>query len=699
MNAIRTPILLPEEAPLVDAAAESPASLRVALLVAVLTLASVPAIVFRDVVPRAATLYGLASWPNPYFVPEHAALLYGATPLVVLSSCVLLLAPGLLLALAAGAGARIERWFLAALAISLVVVSAVTAITQALVGLRVQEGTFLALVAGCSVAAAGVLALVASRRTLPWPARRDFLALLPLALGPLAIFLALEPKFLWEAFNGDGAHALETARLLLRQSLPFWDRAASNLASFPGLTSMTFAYPASWFVRLFGQLEVAARLPFLLAIAAVWAGVIELARAGRDWKPDQATRWLVWAGLLPFVLAMAYAATYSPYSADIAMPAAQDALLIAMFLAGAAALVEGRMGWFAAFAALTLLSLPNGLMLLALFLPATAVFLRPRNGRRVLLAAGMVAAMVLALALVPRLLGLLGLPQPGREYAGLSLLRYFAYLQWADWHRVAWIAVGCGIVPFLALFAWKLQDGVARALTATIAAYFLFFYFQGLTVVHHFSPAMVLPLVVCWRVAATLPALKRRRLMAGAAFAAVAATALAWPSDVRPYTAARDVGATIVDRVGGYQRGDPLAFQRGLLLRNVFPPDWDARMPGTTYGGPSVVFTYYAAHAEPGSTANYLIEPDTALPPLGWRRIASADGAALEVRSDAVMAAQLALRPAVDRGSPLFTLPRGMIFSSFPLPGGRIASTIDVLGRLGIDVRPLAKRLARPAAR
>ena len=79
--------------------------------------------------------------------------------------------------------------------------------------------------------------------------------ILMMVLVPMVLLIALTPKFFWENFNGDGVHAFESARLLLVQPLPFWPASAGEIASFPGITSMLFTFPTSWFIRLFGEFE------------------------------------------------------------------------------------------------------------------------------------------------------------------------------------------------------------------------------------------------------------------------------------------------------------------------------------------------------------------------------------------------------------------------------------------------------------
>ena len=237
---------------------------------AVTILAWLPALIGHPVVGRVASLAALAESPHPYFVPQHTALLYVWTPLVVASACILFMSPGLFLALALGAGQTVGRWVLSGLALSLVVLTPVVALAGMALGDSLRGRAFAVLVAACAL---GCLAVLAWRQrrgaALAWPFAEPHAAATALSMVavPVLVLVTLLPKFFWENFNGDGAHAFETTRLLLFQPLPFWDSQAGAIASFPGMTSMLFAFPAAWFVRLFGEVEVSARLPYLLVLA------------------------------------------------------------------------------------------------------------------------------------------------------------------------------------------------------------------------------------------------------------------------------------------------------------------------------------------------------------------------------------------------------------------------------------------------
>src|SRR6185503_15126179 len=317
-------------------------------------------------------------------------------------------------------------------------------------------------------------------------------------LVPAALVAILAPKFLWETFNGDGAHAFETARLAVRQFVPFWDPAAGPLATFPGMSTVLFAYPASWFMRLFGETEAAVRLPYLLVLVSTQAAIVAVAERGRD-AFGRGSYVLVWLALVAYTVVQAFSATYDPYSADLAMPGVPDTLQVFTFLGFVHSYLSRRWGWTAGFLLLTLMSSPSGLVLVVFML--AAMFLcagrgeRPAIRRATLMLFGVIAAMAVA----PPVLGALSLPRPGKEHGITGLLLRFAFLQFTDWHRVLWVVVPSGIFPFAAYLVWRRLDAAGRALLLVTTAQFALFFLQAYVMIHQFAPAMRLPLAPLWR--------------------------------------------------------------------------------------------------------------------------------------------------------------------------------------------------------
>jgi hypothetical protein len=673
---------------------EAVTTARIARLAGGILLLALPAILLNGVVATATGFHPLAEGPRPYFVPAHAGLLYFLVPLVVVSASVLFLAPGLLLSLAMGRGETAAQWLLSALAISLVGVSGVAGLVTGIAGSPVTGVRFgitcLALSAGC----AAVLAWRAGRTPLAWPLdHRGTRFILGLSLGvPFVLAAVLAPKFLWESFNGDGAHAFEASRLLVRNAVPFWPAGAGDIAHFPGITSALFTFPNAWYLRLFGEVEAAVRFPFLLHLSVLAAAILALAEQRAPASPRLVA--VVWTTLLAFALAMMFSATYDPYSADVALPATQDALVMVCFLGWAYSLLRREWGWLTLFTALCYTASPSGLLLIGFGLLAVPLVMRPRPLGWLLPAGAALLACMVAGGLLPRILEALGAPRPGQEHGPLGILRYFAFLQFTDWKRLGLVLIPCGIVPAIGLFLWRRQDPGTRLLTLVTLGYFLFFFFLAHISLHHFVPVMILPVVVAarlWNAEASSAAHWRLAWQVAAA----AAVLLSLPGSFALADGRRRVGAAITETVGGYTESAPEVLRATTLLHALFPYDWESSVPDSSYGGSPLAWNRYARRGPITQETNYVLTRLDSPAPDGMRLIASDSGAALYLRSDSVWRMHRALRPPTPPGSRVYYIPRGILFHR-PYPvaeGPRIIDVVATLKRAGIDVMPLLTRL------
>ncbi len=628
----------------------------------------IPALLGSGVLWEAERLVPLAESANPYLVPSEAGLLYLWAPAVVLSATLLFLSPGLLLARLLGAAEELGRWLLYGLALALVLVSVGAALLQGLLGAPLVGGAFVVWVAGCSLAVWGFGALGVARGGPP-PTDAfdgsDALRLLaPAIVVPWLLLAGLAPKFHWETFNGDGIHAFEAVRLLLTRTLPFWDPATEPLDSFPGVTTMLFTFPGAWYMRLFGAQEAAARVPLLLYLVGVYGGLIALV-ADRRRRVAAIDAWLIWGALSIYTLVLAFSASYDPYTADIALPATQDTLFVACLLGYLVAFVRGETRWMGLFLLLTYTSLPSGVLLVALWCGATVVTFRPWPWRAWLWTLGAGLACLAFGALLPLALGAFDLPLPGAEYAGDSLLDRFRRLRLTEVGRVLYPIVPCGIVPALALLAWRRLDAVSRALALTTLGYFGFFYIQESRVlVHHFVPAMLLPLAAFWRsdwVAADSPT--RRPALWATGLGALLATALSLPESAKPLVHARRVGSALEIRVDGYDRSETAAFLPAPALGELFPTGMIGSVPISEYGGSPHIWNHYAHRRgwrpEPN---NYVVQPVAAPPPDGMERVGERGGWAVYVRDPAVWEAHRKARLPFPPGSRIFQIERSSLF-------------------------------------
>lgn len=625
-------------------------------------LLALPALLDPGALQRVGEQWRLADGPSPYWPAAELVRAWLWTPLVALSACVLFLSPGLAVSAALGAASGIGRWLLCALAISLVLVSVLAGalgVAAPSFARGASFGVCVALLA--AVCLAWLLVQLRSGPHLPWPARIGA-ALAPTLLVPWALLAFLAPKFHWESFNGDGVHAFESLRLLLAQPTPFWPESAGEIRGFPGLTSMLFAFPGAWFLRLFGENEGAARVSVVLYLAGVFGGVAALAEHARG-ALRASEAWLVWGALALYLLVMAFSASYDPYSADIALPATQDTLTVACVLGAIAASLRAERGWTALFTFLSYISLPSGLMLLGLWLIAAFLFVRPRPVRGLVALAVSLIACAIAARFAPAVLAALGAPRPGGEYE--SLLSRFAYLQLGDARRTLFALAPCGLVPGLALLAWKRFDGVSRALALVTLGYFAFFYVQAYVSLHHFVPAMLLPLAAFWRSGPASNAQQSGATKLAVLGGLLLATWLSWPASWRPLVHARHIGERLQADVEGYEHSAPAALAAASVLRQLFPPGLSLEVPQISYGGSPYIWNRYARReAKPESSVaiDYWLRREEAQAPDGAERVATHNGFALFVRDRDAWRADAAVQLPHPPGAALYFIDRGRLF-------------------------------------
>jgi hypothetical protein len=597
--------------------------------------------------------------------------LYVVLPLAVLGSLVLFMAPGLCLAMAWARPRSVEAWLLEGFVLSAALIAAASSAVQASLG-ELTGARFVALCSALTLAS-GALAWWRAGRAVgaqarPWPVLHAGYAL-SLVGVPLLFLAALLPKFLWESFNGDGAHAFEASRLWLSAPLPFWEPGSGKAGAYPGLNSILYLVPNAAFLRLFGEIEAAVRLPYLLCMGLLFAAV---AGAAREQGPlSRPALGLIWAGVAGFSLVMAYSATYDPYCADIALPATQDALVVAMFLAMATAFLRGERAWALGFAAAMLLCSPAGPVLAAAWIAAVVLCFRERPWPLLASFAAGIAAIAAALALAPAVLAALGLPAPGVEHTASALLSKFRYVLPNDFRRFLWLALPCGIYPLWAFAGWRRADPGSRALLATALLVFAMYYLMAFVSLHYFAPAMLLPLAAFWRMHQPAGWRAPRAGLALCAALAVVSLVLGLPTTTAIYTGTRTVGASIdASRLAGYAEMRA-AYFRGLdLLDGLFTAGWTPSVPGEHYAGSALAFGFYAQRArspaDPATYAFFPVDEDGAgaggAPPEGAERVASADGLELYALDPARWQEHRRWRPAGSRWREVYDVPRDILF-------------------------------------
>jgi hypothetical protein len=635
----------------------------------------------RSIVPQVVSLYQLDLPANPYFQPEGAGLLYVLTPLVVLSSLVLFLLPGLFLVLARGRTegwtALISRAFGAAFLAYVVLTSAVKWITP----VPPDPRAFIAALACSGVLTWALLAFRVFRGTqLPWPLSRkeDARRLCWTIAIPAIALLALFPVIFWQDMHDDGLEALELGRSLSANYLPRFPTPTGLLGISAGMLPM--AYPVHWFVTLFGAVEASARLPMLLYLPVLFCLLIELI----EWRsPRQlgfAEEAVLCLALAAYTVTMSYNASYDVYFADIAAPAAFETLTIVCIAAAIYFLWSGHDLWFFFFGLLSYLCRPNGLLVLGLLGLAVAICVPERRRPLLLRISG---AIVLCVAVgwaydkiyIPRLVG-----DASFGYPASSILARYRYLTIDDLSRVLYVLVPCGILPLISLLAFRWQDPLGRVLSVVSITYFAAFYFPAFVALHHFVPVMILPLVVFWRMY-----LHRDRRFRDVSLRAVALTSamaiwLSLPRRFEINRTVRAIGQRTAYLVGDYDTDYREQVRHFELCFELIPPDWEVEDPTTELVSGYMSIIYYSTRPKAANTEiNYIVQYARDPAPPGFTRI-SDDGVAALYIKDMQQWQRDRFRPLrTDYRSPLYDIPRATMHAHWGVRQGQYS----------IDLKPL----------
>lgn len=629
-------------------------------------------ICLRDTVPAVAGLYNDVPAGAHWLDVRHAGLLYFVTPLIVMASVITLLAPGMLIVLAGNGAGTPGELLLKGFAVAYVLHFLTTTAAKTVAGTALDPAGFMLLLSVSLFATYGLLVLRARRTPgllglFADPQNRTQLYWL-LAI-PFLFVIALLPAIFWQDLNADGFEAMEIGRTLSNAVLPVFPTEAGTMGLGIGMVPM--AYPIHWYIMLFGPIEAATRLPMVLYTVVVFAGLLAFIeyRAPRRMRGyEQAALLTAIAG---YVTAMSFNSGYDNYFTDMSSPPAFETLTLLLITGGAYFLWRGRHAWFLLFSVLGFLARPT--MLLVVVLLGAGIWVSARERRRSSL---QIIAVAIALW-VALLLGYEHLFLPAisggssPDYTSAGILNRFQYLTFTDLQRFLYAAAPTGILPALALFAYRWQDPLARCITLVSAGYFLVFYIPAFTSLHHFVPVMVLPLIVLWRLIldrtdSAWPAL-------ASAGSAVLFIWLSLPQHHDINRTFRDIGSRTDYLVGDY-RGDFAAYREAILgagnLNAFFRPEWKVTDPARELVG-GYQQLYYARHEDPpAADTTYLVLPAGATPPAGFEQVADTATGSAWVRSTAAWEADRYHPPATGFRSPLYAISRETSFYFMGIPAG-----------------------------
>lgn len=621
-----------------DPVADRPQALsfkRASLFVLIAGLASLPALlVGGNVVGQVAGLYQLAAQPNPYFHPSYVGPLYLIVPVVVVSAFSLFLLPGAVLALALGQANRIESLLVWSFGYSLLLSIIGSTAAKLLFGEPTGLWHLMGLWLGFALAASLLLAYrVGQGHTLFWPLRdaSDTRRLGWIVGGLFVGIILLLPKIFWENFNLDGIEAFEYGRSLTTSYLPRWEILGGAFGFYDNF--WLFAYANHWFITLLGPVEASVRLPFLLYLALLFAVVLLLIEHGQARKLAVVEEAVLWLGLALFAVVQAYNTTYEPFYSDLAETAVTDTLGVLVFLAAVYSLWAGRSFWFVIFALMAYFATPGGLLLLLLLGGFTFLSGPSQRWLQLRLIGAVVLACIVSGLLYEYVYVPFTLGDTASQFSSTNLLRRLYPPTFTEWMRVNALLFTTGLIPAFCLFLARRSDWRSWTLAGVGLGYFGILYLQSWSSLHQFTPVMVIPVVVFWRLYLGWKLQIQKWAVPALAATVTFCLVLSMPRHFQINLAVREFGQATEYRVGDYERDYQAAAAGSGTLSELLPDAYRFAYPNQPWGADEYSWIYYATREKPsGTETNYLVQAAIEPPPAGFTQVANKDSLGVYVK-------------------------------------------------------------------
>ena len=634
----------------------------------VLIASAALAAVGSQVVPKAVYQYYLDLPANPYFVPEHAGLLYVLVPLVVLGGLVMWFLPGIFLALASGKATRWTTLLSQAFGLALIIYFLAISLVKLLTPARPSPTAFFGAVFASGVLSWILLAVRVHRGVvISWPLadRQQIRRFLWTLIIPLVVLLLMLPVFLWQDTHDDGIEALEVGRSLSTYMLIRFPKPGGVFGL--GIGMLPMAFPVHWFITLYGPVEAAARFPLLIYLPVVFCLLVDLV----EWRSKRflglAEEALIALALGVYTVAMGYNASYDVYFADIAAPTALETMTILCMLAAIYYLWRDQAGWFYFFAVLSYLCRPTGLMVLGLLAVAVLLIMPEQRKRWLLLIASAIGLCLLIAFIYDKVY----LPRIAVTadvgYNSLSALKRMRYIRLVDFQRLNFGIFPSGILPFFSLLLFPWQDRYARLITLVTIAYYGIFFFQGYAALHHFVPVMIFPVIVFWRMYLNNEIRYRRALLAVTAVAGVVALFLSLPRSFEINRTVRQIGQKISIKIGDYNTNHRAQVEHDTLFFDLIPPDWNVEDASKELISGFNSLIYYGTRPKlAGEEINYIVQDMQDPKPGGFALVANDNkGAALYIRDLGEWERDRFQTLPTDTRSRLYTIPRSTLFNYY----------------------------------
>jgi len=202
-----------------------------------------------------------------------------------------------------------------------------------------------------------------------------------------------------------------------------------------------------------------------------------------------------------------------------------------------------------------------------------------------------------------------------------------------EFYRLGAVVFPSGILPSISILAITRTDPIAWCTGIIAVLYAGVIYAQTWTALHQFTPAMLLPLVVFWRIYLARP--RAQKWLLGAIIATTGVSILlSLPRHFEINLASREFGAATEFRVGNYQQDYETAIQAAAsTLPFLLPKNYRLQYPNQSWGMDHETWVYYAFHKGTETVAaNYIVQRDSDDAPAETSLAGTKDGFAVYVR-------------------------------------------------------------------
>lgn len=619
-----------------------------------------------------------------YFITSKFLEFYLLIPLIITSALIIILAPGLLIISAHQAETHIGELVLKGFALSFLLQFFFGTLNKILFGvittsLFLNTSLFMLLIAYCYFIKKK---LHFNTNTSPTK-HYEYNHFIWLFLIAFLFVVLLFPYIFWHDLSGDGFEILELGRSLSTQLLPVFPNDTGTMGLGAGMLPM--AYPVHWFIMLFGATEVASRLPMVLYLIVLFSALTA-------WIEYQSPRRLklieniaLLSGIACYSAAIGLNATYHPYLADMASPAATDTLAIVLMIAAGYFLWTQQRAWFLIFALLGFLARPTFLLFL-IFMGIGIALSKKDQIKSSITTIGMSLLLLIIIFISYEVLYASPDISSTTKGSSIGLLERFRFITLDDFKRFVYVAAPTGILPALSILFLRWHDPLARCITVVTVCYFSLFYFPAFVALHHFIPVMVLPLLILWRTVLT----QTNSLWPAKVIGLLAIVFLYFslPQRLEISHIYRELGRKFDYRLGDIE-GDFQQYRTAIngypFVYKFFNFHWEIKDIHKEMQGGAQIILYSASSESSREKANYLIWPLDLEPPSNYHLVFKTDNTAGYVKDRVEWEKDLKNPPKEEFRSMLYSIPEETLFPFEGIPAKNYSydlSTFPIIWRV-----------------